>query len=83
MESLKKEYCNLEKHFDTWRLLSEKWLILLSLENYAEANLIKFQVDIADKEYKERFNQLLNKLKNAKDQQEVDEISTRIQNFIL
>ena len=63
MESLKKEYRNLERCFDTWRLLSEKWLILLSLENYVEANLIKFQVDSADEEYKERFNQLLNKLK--------------------
>ena len=83
MESLKKEYCNLEKYFDTWRLLSEKWLILLSQENYVEANLIKFQVDRADEEYKEHFNQLLNKLKNAKDQQEVDEISIRIQNFSL
>ena len=63
--------------------MSEKWLILLSQENYVEANLIKFQVDIADEEYKERFNQLLNKLKNAKDQQEVEDISNRIQNFSL
>ena len=83
MESLKKEYCSLEKCFDTWRLLSEKWLILLRQENYVEANLIKFQVDSADEEYKKCFNQLLNNLKNAKDQQEVDEISIKIENFSL
>ena len=83
MEFLEQDYNHLLKIFNAWRLLSEKWLILVRHENYVEATINKFQVDSADEEYKQHFNQLMKNLEKAEDQQVVTEISDKMKNLNL